>query len=157
MAVRDIFNFIGLDENVALGGQPTAAQLQDARDEGFAVVINLLPSTQDNALSGEDAIVAALGLDYHYIPVSWTDPRIADVESFIGAMDAAGGRKLLIHCAANYRVTAFYSLYAMRRLGWSTEQADALIARIWESRPDFRMEGNWKALVEEARRSIAAG
>lgn len=156
MAVRDIFNFIGLDDNIALGGQPTAAQLHDARDEGFAVVINLLPATQDNALPGEDAIVAGLGLDYHYIPVSWTDPDIDDVDRFIDAMDAAGDRKVLVHCAANYRVTAFYSLYAMRRLGWSAEQADALIARIWESRPDFRMDGNWKALVDEARRRIAA-
>ena len=40
--------------------------------------------------------------------------------------------KTLIHCAANFRVTAFYSLYAEKHLGWSEAQADALRSKIWQ-------------------------
>jgi hypothetical protein len=40
--------------------------------------------------------------------------------------------KTLLHCAANYRVTAFYALYALRHLGWSEAQADEFRASIWQ-------------------------
>jgi hypothetical protein len=32
---------------------------------------------------------------------------------------------------ANYRVTAFFGLYAMRQLKWSQAQADQLMANFW--------------------------
>jgi hypothetical protein len=51
-------------------------------------------------------------------------------------------------------VTAFYSLYAMQRLGWSKAQADALIARIWTSHPEVSMSDNWKRLIAEVQRSL---
>ncbi len=38
---------------------------------------------------------------------------------------------MLIHCAANFRVTAFYSLYAQKHLGWSPAQAADFRASIW--------------------------
>ncbi|MEZ4518188.1 MAG: hypothetical protein R3C44_15660 [Chloroflexota bacterium] len=46
-------------------------------------------------------------------------------------MDRLQDEKLFIHCAANYRVTAFYSLYALKHLGWSESQAAAFRARVW--------------------------
>jgi hypothetical protein len=46
-------------------------------------------------------------------------------------MDANAGRHVLIHCAANFRVTAFYGLYAMHSLGWNEAQVDALRAGVW--------------------------
>jgi len=33
--------------------------------------------------------------------------------------------------AANYRVTAFLSLYAQKHWGWSEAEADTFRARIW--------------------------
>jgi hypothetical protein len=36
-----------------------------------------------------------------------------------------------VHCAANFRVTAFYSLYALKRLGWSAAQAAEFRSTIW--------------------------
>jgi hypothetical protein len=46
-------------------------------------------------------------------------------------MRAMGHRPVVIHCAANFRVTAFYGLWAMQALGWTEAQADALRARVW--------------------------
>ena len=39
------------------------------------------------------------------------------------AMQAVPDDRTLIHCAANFRVTAFYSLYAMKHLDWTAAQA----------------------------------
>jgi len=45
--------------------------------------------------------------------------------------DETGLVRSLSHCAANFRVTAFYGLYAMKHLGWSEAQADEFRASIW--------------------------
>jgi hypothetical protein len=47
-------------------------------------------------------------------------------------MEAARGRKVWAHCAANYRVSAFVSIYGQRYLGWSAEKAQALIDQLWQ-------------------------
>jgi protein tyrosine phosphatase (PTP) superfamily phosphohydrolase (DUF442 family) len=152
VSVETILNFVRVSEQVATGGQPTAAQLQAARDEGCRAVVNLAPANAENhALPGEDGIVAALGMAYHHIPVPWSRPAAADFEAFCALMQELRGSKVLVHCAANFRVTAFYALYAMRHEGWSLEQADRLIARIWESRPDYRMDDTWKTFIAGIR------
>jgi hypothetical protein len=42
-----------------------------------------------------------------------------------------GGRKLLIHSAANCRVSAFYSEYARETGLWSVQEADKFVKSIW--------------------------
>jgi hypothetical protein len=32
------------------------------------------------------------------------------------------------------------------------QQADALIARIWESHPEIRMDGTWRTFLDEIRK-----
>jgi uncharacterized protein (TIGR01244 family) len=153
MSTQSIFNYIEIDNRIGTGGQPTKEQLEAARDEGYQAVINLAPSdAQNNALIGEAEIVQSLGMAYRHIPVEWNDPRRDHFEAFMQAMESVKGQRVLIHCAANYRVTAFFSLYAMKHLGWSVAQADALIAKIWESHPDYRMEGVWKVFLDEMRK-----
>jgi uncharacterized protein (TIGR01244 family) len=152
MPTSDIFNFIAITDRVGTGGQPTRAQLEAARDEGYQAVINLAPSDAENhALPDEAAIVSGLGLDYHHIPVVWTDPQPEEFAAFCAAMQKIGDRKVLVHCAANYRVTAFLSSYAIRHMGWTTDQADALVARIWESNPKYAMDDTWRAFIASIR------
>lgn len=134
MSASDIFNFIRVDDSVSTAGQPTAGQLQDAAAEGYTAVINLVPSNPPHTLPDEAGLVAELGMAYHYIPVNWGEPTAADFAAFeraLGALLATPGERVLIHCAANFRVTAFYALYAQKHLGWSEAQAEALRARIW--------------------------
>lgn len=66
-------------------------------------------------------------------------------------MDGLRSKKVLVHCAANFRVTAFFSLYAMKREGWTAEQGNQLISRIWESRPDYRMDQTWRSFIDDIR------
>ena len=71
-------------------------------------------------------------MTYHHIPVVWDNPQESDFAAFERLMQQLSAEKTLIHCAANYRVTAFYSLYAQKHLGWSAAQAAAFRASIWE-------------------------
>ena len=71
----------------------------------------------------------------------------SDFQEWSSGLKKAAGQKILIHCAANYRVTAFYSVYAKQFLSWSDEQAKALIAQIWDSNPDWKMDDVWKDYI----------
>ena len=153
MSTESIFNFIRVSESVATGGQPTQAQIEAAHAEGFEAVVNLAPHDQQSgALPDEADLVESLGMAYHHIPVDWMMPLKENFTTFVQTMDGLGDRKVLVHCAANYRVSAFYSTYAMNKHGWSEQQADALIARIWESRPDVQMDETWRTFLQEIRK-----
>lgn len=154
MSTESIFNFIRISDSVATGGQPTQAQIEAARAEGVEAVVNLAPHDQQNgALPDEPGLVESLGMTYHHIPVDWTMPLKENFTAFVETMDGLGDRKVLVHCAANYRVTAFYSTYALKKLGWSEQQADALVARIWESIPEIPMDETWRTFLDEIRKS----
>lgn len=154
MSTESIFNFIRVSESVATGGQPTQAQIEAAHAEGIEAVVNLAPHDQQSgALPDERGLVESLGMAYHHIPVDWMMPLKENFTTFVQTMDGLGDRKVLVHCAANYRVSAFYSTYAMKKHSWSAQQADALIARIWKSRPDVQMDETWRTFLEEIRKS----
>lgn len=152
MRTESILNFIQINDRIGTGGQPTREQLEAARNEDYQAIINLAPSNaQNNALPDEARIVESLGMTYDHIPVEWSSPKREHFLAFTAAMQRLQDKKVLVHCAANFRVTAFYSLYAMKHEGWTTQQADQLIARIWESRPDYRMDDTWKAFINDIR------
>jgi hypothetical protein len=77
-------------------------------------------------------LVRSLGMAYYAIPVVWSSPQSSDFTAFEQVMQQLPAGKTLLHCAANFRVTAFYSLYALKHLGWSPAQAEAFRAHIWE-------------------------
>jgi protein tyrosine phosphatase (PTP) superfamily phosphohydrolase (DUF442 family) len=131
MSTDEIYNYVKVSDPLITGGQPTADQLRDAAAEGFLAVINLATTNPPHSLDGEGELVESLGLEYIHIPVDWNNPTDADFTAFETAMNRLADAKILIHCAANYRVTAFYSLYARMHLGWNEEEAAAFRARIW--------------------------
>ena len=151
ISVSGIFNFVAISDRIATAGQPTQEQFEAARDDGYQVVVNLLPNTQGNALKDEDRIIRSLGLEYQYIPVVWTNPRREDFDTFCDTMKNLGDKKVLIHCAMNLRVTAFFSSYAMKDLGWSRADADALMARVWDIEPKYKDNATWRAFIQSIR------
>jgi uncharacterized protein (TIGR01244 family) len=130
--LTDIYNFLPLSDALLTSGQPTAGQFQSVAAAGVQTVINLVPETSDHALADEAGVVRGLGMEYIHIPVIWEKPARADLDQFMDAMDGQAGRKVLVHCAANMRVSAFVSLYRILRLGWKPEQAFQDVHRIWD-------------------------
>lgn len=131
MAVSDAYNFRQVNERLATAGKISEQQLGELKAEGYEAVISLLPADSEYAVANEPDIVLSQGLDYTYIPVDFSAPTRDDYEQFVRAMQLTGDRKLMLHCAANYRVSAFYSIYAVQHLGWSDDDAYDFISGIW--------------------------
>jgi protein tyrosine phosphatase (PTP) superfamily phosphohydrolase (DUF442 family) len=132
MSTQDIYNYLKVNDQLITGGQPNEEQLRSAAAEGFTTIINLATYNPGRSLENEAGLVQSMGMAYHHIPVDWSAPKENDFRDFERVMQQPANGKTLIHCAANFRVTAFYSLYAMKYLGWTEAQADAFRAAIWD-------------------------
>jgi protein tyrosine phosphatase (PTP) superfamily phosphohydrolase (DUF442 family) len=150
MGTTTIYNYRKVDERHATAGQPTEQQLQAAAAEGYKTIINLATIDPRYSLQDESGLVAALGMQYRHIPVPWARPSDADFAAFEKAMQAAGEGKTLVHCAANFRASAFYALYAMKHLGWSQAQAEEFRASIWRG-SDFPV---WEEFIRRTQSGI---
>jgi protein tyrosine phosphatase (PTP) superfamily phosphohydrolase (DUF442 family) len=131
MSTENITNYRRVNDQISTGGQPTEEQFRAAAAEGFKTVINLATINPRYSLEDEAGLVKSLGMTYYHIPVEWEQPQASDFAAFEEVLLQLPASKTLIHCAANFRVTAFYSLYAMKHLGWSEAQAAEFRAAIW--------------------------
>jgi protein tyrosine phosphatase (PTP) superfamily phosphohydrolase (DUF442 family) len=150
MSTEAIYNYRKVDEQIVTGGQPTAEQLESAAEEGFTTVINLATLNPRYSLEDEAGVVGSLGMTYCHIPVDWEHPTERDFETFEKVVQELKPGKTLIHCAANFRVTAFYALYALKHLGWSQAQADEFRASIWQG-SDYPV---WERFVDQMKAKI---
>ena len=107
-------------------------ELELIANEGFEVVINLAVSTTSNALENEDKIVSSLNMSYIHIPVDFGNPKISDLKLFLNILQALGANKVWIHCAKNYRVSAFMYVYHKYILHTPFEQIDLSIFDMWQ-------------------------
>lgn len=143
--IQDIFNVRVVDEQLITAGQPSEAQLASVAADGVKVVINLaLHDDKRYSLPDEANLVHSLGMQYVHIPVVFEKPKPEQLQEFCKAMDEHRGEKILVHCAANYRVSAFVGMYRVLRLGWQKDEAFVLMDGIWK--PD----AIWQAFIDSA-------
>ncbi len=138
-----ITNLTVLEDQLWTSGQPTRAQLAELARLGFELVINLALPTSDNAIADEADLVRSLGMTYLHIPVVWESPQPEDLARFMDAMDARQGRRTLVHCALNYRASAFTALWRVLRQGWPQAEAFAVQKTVWNL-ADYPV---WQAFV----------
>jgi len=126
-------NFRKVSEKLFTSGQPDEAQLASARAAGVEVVVNLaLHDDPRYSLPDEPGTVESLGMTYVHVPVQFGAPTEADLLAFFAAMDAHRGEAILVHCGANYRVSAFLGLYNVLKLGQDRDQAFVLMQSVWQ-------------------------
>jgi uncharacterized protein (TIGR01244 family) len=131
--ITDIVNFRRIDASLDTAGQPSEEELAAAARDGIEVVINLaLHDDPRYSLRDEPATVKALGMRYIHLPVKFDAPTEQDLLAFFDAMDANAGKRILVHCAANKRVTAFLGLYRVIRQQWDRERAFEAMKTVWE-------------------------
>ena len=153
MSISEIYNVLEVHDRLITAGQPTEDQLRAAAAEDIDTVINLAPDDSGSALPDEATLVRSLGMDYHHLPVAWDNPTEADFAAFERVMnELPPDSRTLLHCAANFRVSAFYGLYAIKQLGWSIDQAEAFRAPIWHG-SDYPV---WERFIQEMRRRLVA-
>lgn len=142
--MNNILNYIKINENISTAGQPTKEQLQLIKDENFEVVINLALSSATNALENEDKVVTELAMTYIHIPVDFEKPKLSDAKQFLLLLQAFDGKKVFVHCAKNYRVTAFIYLYHKHILNTHFDNIDLSIFEEWSPNK------NWQNLMKSS-------
>lgn len=129
----DITNFHQINTNLAASGQPTETQLKEIKQYGFEVVINLaMHNNPQYSLPDEAGFVNSLGMRYIHIPVKFDAPNRDDLIKFLQAMRENQKSKVLVHCAMNYRASAFIGLFNVIELRQDVDQAFSLMRQVWQ-------------------------
>lgn len=148
--VCGIHNFRAVNTMLSTSGQPSETQLAALSGDGVEVVINLaLHDDPRYSLRDETGLVRSLGMEYIHIPVQFAAPIEADLLMFFDAMEKHRDRKILVHCAANKRVTAFLGLYYAIMQGRPDDEAFALMKTIWQ--PDAIWSSFISAMLDKYR------
>jgi protein tyrosine phosphatase (PTP) superfamily phosphohydrolase (DUF442 family) len=132
MSVDQAYNYKKINDSLSTAGVLNEDQLSALGPEGFEAVVNLLPQDSKYAVVNERELVEQQGLDYYHIPVDFSAPSTGNYGDFVAVMNKLRAKKRMVHCAANYRVSAFYAMYAYENQDWSVYQANSLIASIWK-------------------------
>jgi protein tyrosine phosphatase (PTP) superfamily phosphohydrolase (DUF442 family) len=143
--VKDLYHYQFLDEKLSSSGMPSAEQMKEVAEAGVQVVINLAPHDVPNAVPNEGELANSLGMEYLNIPVIWRAPESEALIRFMDAMDAQAGKKIHIHCEANYRASAFIMMYRVLRLGWKKEDAIPVMEKMWNPE-DFPV---WQKFIDD--------
>jgi protein tyrosine phosphatase (PTP) superfamily phosphohydrolase (DUF442 family) len=143
--MKDIYHYQVLDENLSSSGMPTADQMKEVAEAGVQLVINLAPHEAPNAIPDEGELVNSLGMEYINIPVTWRAPESEALTRFMKEMDAHAGKKILVHCEANYRASAFVMMYRVLRLGWNKADAIPVMEKMWNPE-DFPV---WEKFIQD--------
>lgn len=130
--VDRILNFRRVSDSVGTAGQPTAEQFADIKAAGYDVVINLAMPDSTNAIPNEAELVAAHGMEYVHIPVVWEEPGEQDLQRFLEAMRRYQGHRVFVHCAMNWRVSAFVFLLQVIEQQVDQETSRQALDEVWQ-------------------------
>jgi len=146
--MKGIYHFEKVSDLLSCAGQPTESQLKQLAEEGYQVIVNIGLLNTKYALPGEAAIVEALGMDYFHIPVVFENPEVNELASFTSYMDKCSTKKVLVHCAANYRASAFIGLYLFSRGVFTEEEMHHFIDDVWQ--PNLV----WQSFIKDALNNV---
>ncbi len=134
-ALKEIVNFYEINNNIGTSGQPKADQFKGISTAGYEIVLNLALSDSPNAIKNESSIVSKLNMTYVHVPVDFKTPTLEELKTFFKHMEKHNNKKIFVHCAMNWRVSAFMFLY--HRIKCDMPVTDALqhMNAVWEPEP----------------------
>jgi protein tyrosine phosphatase (PTP) superfamily phosphohydrolase (DUF442 family) len=153
MDIEASYNFRRISDKLTTSGLVRPDGLKLLASQGYEVVVNLLPDTSEHAIPGEREIIESQAIEYIYIPVDFKQPSRSDFARFAEALDQVLGKRVHVHCAANYRVSAFYSLYEVSRGRWRLDQALEFIHGIWQPAD----HPGWAAFISDILGAVPTG
>ena len=140
--------FLEISPELWTSGQPAPSDWPLIARNGVEVVVNLAAPVSPDFDADEMRRVLEAGMQFVAFPVVWTAPKLEDYTLFVSIMRATQGRRVLVHCAKNMRVSAFVFLYRTLELGESETLARRDMEKIWS--PD----AIWSAFITEIARQI---
>ena len=131
MPFDNILNTIHITDTISTSGQPTPEQFQQIADAGYQHIINLAMPDSTNSLLDEGGFVSEAGMNYFHFPVPFDEPTATHLHLFMKLLKILEGEKIWIHCALNYRVSAFMQHYQTQVLKLAETQRVPMI-KSWE-------------------------
>jgi uncharacterized protein (TIGR01244 family) len=119
-----IERFVRVDERVAVGAQPTPAQVTALSAEGFNGIISLREESEFN--DGPQSRAARdSGTRFVRVPVSSKKPADSAVEQFLKVTDDGDLYPVFIYCATANRAAALWMVRRVLRDGWTLADAES--------------------------------
>lgn len=147
-----IKNVLNVTATITSSGQPTIKQFVQIAEQGYQVIINLAMPDSSTAIQEEGAIVACLGMTYIHIPVPFDAPDQKYLQQFFNIMKVFSAHKVWVHCALNYRASAFLYLYLRIVEQQSAKQASSALLPSWEPNEiwsEFLKKAEMDSLVKQ--------
>lgn len=141
-------NYLEISPELSSSGQPAPEDFELIAEHGYQVVINLSMPDSKNALKNEGYLVTSTGMTYIHIPVPFDSPELSHLQAFSRAMDAFSANKVWVHCALNYRASAFLYLYS--RLVKRQSKADSK-RYIY---PDWEPNDTWSGFIKRCEAEL---
>jgi uncharacterized protein (TIGR01244 family) len=140
-------NLRSITPNLAVADQPTEADLQNLKREGYAAVANLRQDGEPDQPLGtaaEGKLARSLDLDYLHLAVGGSPLSEQGVLAFCEFLDRHQGDKVLVHCRKGGRAVALVALHRALAEGWppGTVADKALAAGL-------PLEGNLLTMIEQ--------
>lgn len=132
MCLTKIKHYHYISNRLASSGQPTAHQFSDIANAGYQVVINLATHESDNAVAEEESIVTGFKMVYEHLPVPFDAPSALHLRAFFKMLRDYEDKKIWVHCALNYRVSAFLYHYYRLVLNQPEVEAKKVMLPIWQ-------------------------
>jgi uncharacterized protein (TIGR01244 family) len=134
-------------ERISIGDQPTDADLEGLRREGYVGVVNLRHDgepEQPLSTAAEGEVVQKLGMAYLRYPVGGAPLTAEGVQSVCDFIDQHAAGKVMVHCRKGGRAAALVLLQQARLHGWSPAEVHAKGKAM-----GLEVEGGLKTLVEQ--------
>ena len=135
MSAESIINYIKVSGRISSSGQPNEHEFKWISQSGFQVVINLAMPDSENAIPEEGYIVTANKMTYVHIPVPFDSPNVEHLRQFLRVMRSFLNHQIWVHCALNYRVSAFLFHYHRLIEGEEIEHAKRVMLPSWKPNP----------------------
>lgn len=121
-----------INDQITVGGQPTAADIEQLKADGFRTIVNLRAAGEDDQPLSPDEereVVENAGMKYIHLPVSSATMGPETVDQFREHYRNFEG-PVLVHCHAGTRAGAFTMIATAVDEGWSgddtLEKAEAM-------------------------------
>jgi uncharacterized protein (TIGR01244 family) len=131
---------------LTIADQPTAADLESLRTEGYTAVVNLRNDGEPEQPLGtaeEGDLVRELGMDYLHVGVGGSPLDEARVGSFCAFLDRHANERVLVHCRKGSRAAALTLLHRALHEHWSPSEVAAKGREI-----GLEVEGGLRTMVE---------
>jgi protein tyrosine phosphatase (PTP) superfamily phosphohydrolase (DUF442 family) len=130
--INQIKNHVQFTKEISTSGQPTENQFSEISQNGFNAVINLAMPDSNSAIENEGFIVTSLGMTYFHIPVPFDAPEKKHLILFLKLLIALEDKKVWVHCAKNYRVSAFMLHYQKLMYKLTGNKLESTVFEKWQ-------------------------